>query len=349
MEHDLFGKPVSTFPDHALRGSRLQRAGEAPIFAAIRERQETQEGSARGGPVPQAGFAKGFIAVDHAFSPRGTALALILIVIAPASRALAQDVPIKLVPHRAVYDLALEKTRGNSQVSAVRGRILYDFSGNACEGYSLEFRQVSELESGEDKDSTSDLRSTTWEGADAKSFKFTSRNFVNENLVDTVDGHAERGPDETAVDLLKPEQKTLDLDAKVVFPTEHMMRVIEAARAGKSILEFPVYDGSDTGEKVFDTLTVIGRKIGPNERQHDDVAATDGKLASIARWPVTILFRQEQESGKQRTDTGLRHRLRALREWHFARAGARLQRFRGDRKTQLAGTQRAEAVPVSGA
>jgi hypothetical protein len=264
----------------------LQRPGEVPIFAAIRDRKEAHEESAKGGPVPQASFAKGFIAVDHAFTPGGTALALILF----ASGACAQDAPIVLVPHQAVYDLSLEKTRGNSQVAAVRGRILYDFSGNACEGYSLEFRQVSEVESGEDKESTSDLRSTTWEGADAKSFKFTSQNFVNENLVDTVDGHAERGPDETAVDLSKPEQKTLDLDAKVVFPTEHMVRVIAAARAGKSILEFPVYDGSDTGDKVFDTLSVIGRKIGPNERQHDDIAANDQKLASIARWPVTISY-----------------------------------------------------------
>jgi EipB-like len=242
----------------------------------------------RGGPVPLASCAEGFIAVDHAFTPRGAALALILL--ATASGACAQDAPIMLVPHRAIYDLSLEKTRGNSQVAAVRGRILYDFNGNACEGYSLEFRQVSEVGSGEDKESTSDLRSTTWEGADAKSFKFTSQNFVNDNLVDTVDGHAERKPDETAVDLAKPEQKTLDLDATVVFPTEHMVRVIAAARAGKSILEFPVYDGSDTGQKVFDTLTVIGRKIAPNERQHDDAAASDQKLAGIARWPVTISY-----------------------------------------------------------
>jgi hypothetical protein len=268
----------------------LQRAGEVPIFAAIRDRKEAQQVSARGGPVPQPSFAKGLIAVDHALSPRGATLALILIVFAPASGAFAQDTPIVLVPHRAVYDLSLEKTRGNSQVAAVRGRILYNFDGNACEGYALEFRQVSEVGSGEDKESTSDLRSNTWEGADAKSFKFTSQNFVNENLVDTVDGHAERKPDETAVDLSKPEQKTLNLDAKVVFPTEHMVRVIEAARAGKSILEFPVYDGSDTGQKVFDTLTVIGRKIGPSERQHDDAAANDGKLASIPRWPVTISY-----------------------------------------------------------
>ena len=244
---------------------------------------------------------KGFITVDHAFTPRGAALALILVRF--ASGAYAQDAPIVLVPHQAVYDLSLAKTRGNSQVAAVRGRILYDFNGNACEGYTLEFRQVSELESGENKQSTSDLRSTTWEGADAKSFKFTSQNFVNENLVDTVDGRAERKPDETAVNLVKPERKNLDLDATVVFPTEHMVRVIEAARAGKSILNFPVYDGSETGQKVFDTLTVIGRKIGPNERQHDDAAANDGKLAGVARWPVTISYFDKSKKAENSEQT----------------------------------------------
>ena len=100
---------------------------------------------------------------------------------------------IVLVPHRAVYDLASAERASNSQVVGVRGRILYDFDGNACEGYTLQFRQVSELDTGEGKNSTSDLRSTTWEDGDAKSFKFTSQNFLNQKLVDSVDGHAEHG------------------------------------------------------------------------------------------------------------------------------------------------------------
>jgi len=198
--------------------------------------------------------------------------------------------PVILVPHRAIYDLSLGQTRGNSEIASVSGRIVYDFGGNACQGYSLDFRQVSELDTGEGKVSTSDLRSTTWEGADAKSFKFASQNFVDENLVDAVDGHAEHDATRTAVDLDKPQQKSLNLDAGVVFPTEHMIRAIKAARAGKTILDFPVYDGSDTGDKVFNTLTVIGRKIAPDERKHDDAAADEPKLANVPRWPVTISY-----------------------------------------------------------
>jgi len=224
------------------------------------------------------------------FAPRGAVVAVLLSLLAPASAAAAQDVPIALAPHRAIYDLSLGETRGNSQIVNVRGRILYDFDGSACEGYSLQFRQVSELDTGEGKMSTSDLRSTTWEGADAKSYKFTSENFVDQNLVDSVDGQAEHSAAETAVGLRKPVKKNLDFAPGLVFPTEHMVRAIVAARAGQNILSFPVYDGSETGEKVFDTLTVIGRKIGPDERKHDDAAAGEPKLSDVARWPVTISY-----------------------------------------------------------
>jgi hypothetical protein len=237
--------------------------------------------------------------VQHAFASRVGFLILALSGLAPVFGAAAQDTPKKdipkdmpiiLVPHRAIYDLSLSETRGNSQVASVRGRILYDFGGNACEGYSLEFRQVSELDSGEGKVSTSDLRSTTWEDAASKSFKFHSENYVDENLTETVDGHAEHSATTTTVSLSKPGEKKVDFDPAVVFPTEHMVRAIAGGRAGKSILDFPVYDGSESGDKVFDTLSVIGRKIGPNERNHDDAAANEPKLANVPRWPVTISY-----------------------------------------------------------
>jgi len=197
---------------------------------------------------------------------------------------------VALAPHRAVYDLKLSKSQGSRGIEAVRGRILYDFSGNACEGYELQFRQVSELDSGEGRPALSDLRSNTWEDGNARKFRFSSENLFNERRTDIVDGHAERNAKAVAVNLSKPKEMSFSVTGGAVFPTEHMRRIIAAAREGKSVLEFPVYDGSESGEKLFNTLTVIGRPISPGEKPPNDAVAKTPALANLTRWPVTISY-----------------------------------------------------------
>ena len=205
------------------------------------------------------------------------------------ARAQSAGAPVALAPHRAVYDLKLTDSHGKRSLESARGRIVYDFSGNACEGYALRFRQVTELDSGEGKSVVSDLRSTTWEDGAAKAFRFNSQNYMNQDEVDSVDGQAERQPDGVTVDLTKPERKKAGI-GEAVFPAEHMRRVIAAARAGERLLELPIFDGSETGEKVYQTLTVIGRRISPAEHKLTDVTAKEQTLASMARWPVTISY-----------------------------------------------------------
>jgi hypothetical protein len=217
-----------------------------------------------------------------------------------ASRAHAVPPGGELASHRAVYELTLAQSHGNSSTVSARGRILYDFAGNACEGYKLEFRQVSELDNGEGKVTLSDLRSNTFEDGEAKNFQFKSENYMNNRMVDAVDGQAVREPGDIAVTLTKPTNTKLSLDRAIVFPTEHVRRIIEAARADKSILEFPVYDGSEKGEKIYNTLTVIGRQIPPNEKVPTDAAAGQKALAGLVRWPVTVsYFDRAAKTGEQ--------------------------------------------------
>ena len=172
---------------------------------------------------------------------------------------------VKLAPHMAIYDLKLTSSRGKRSLESVRGRIVYDFSGSACDGYALKFRQVTELDSGEGKVALSDLRTSTWEEGEGKSFRFTSENYMDDQKISQVDGQADRAKADVAVKLNKPESKNFDAGA-VVFPTEHMRLLIEAAHAGKNLLEVAVYDGSEQGEKVYQSLSVIGRRIEPDQQ-----------------------------------------------------------------------------------
>jgi len=218
--------------------------------------------------------------------------------LSPAMAAPAQKV--EFAPHRAIYELKLKSTHGNRGIESVRGRILYDFTGSACAGYELKFRQVSQLES-EGKSVLSDLTSTTWEDGAAKSFRFDSKNRMNERPTDTATGQAQRKTKAVAVELSKPGHKSLRLPAGVVFPTEHMRRIVLAARGGRTMLELPLYDGSENGQKLYDTFTLIGKPIAPGMNPPQDAAAKVPALSKLTRWPVTVSYFDHRSEKQART------------------------------------------------
>jgi hypothetical protein len=193
------------------------------------------------------------------------------------------------LPHQALYELSLLKSRGSNSINSARGRILYNFSGSSCEGYTSEFRQVSELDSGEGKVTLSDLRSTSWEDGAGKSYRFKIDSRMNDTDTSPVDGVAERTGDHITVKLKQPETKTFTLDGATVFPTEQIQRIVAAAREGKSVLELTVYDGSDNGEKIYNTMSVIGQPI-PGDKTIDspDPSTQNDVMKTMKRWPVTV-------------------------------------------------------------
>jgi EipB-like len=230
----------------------------------------------------------------------GIAIAIgVATAVSPPAVGQADGVP--LVSHRAIYDLKLAESRGRRSLSAVQGRIVYDFAGTACEGYTLQFRQVTELDNGEGKVVVSDLRSTTWEEGAGKSYRFNFQNYLSQKLVDSVDGRAERRSDAIAVNLAKPGDKQFNLETAVVFPTEHIRRILAVAREGRTLLEVPLYDGSESGEKLYSTLTVIGQPILPDQRKPDDAAAGQAALDGLKRWPVTISYFDRSKQGGEQT------------------------------------------------
>ena len=50
-----------------------------------------------------------------------------------------------LQPHRAVYDLALDKASDRSGITGLSGRMVYEFNGSPCEGYTVKFRFVTQI------------------------------------------------------------------------------------------------------------------------------------------------------------------------------------------------------------
>lgn len=221
---------------------------------------------------------------------------MVLIVLGTLALPCAARAQVALAPHKAVYDLTLA-SRTAKGAQSVRGRIFYDFSGSPCQGYTLKFRQISGIAT-EGKSLVTDLRASSWEDGEGKGYRFGSENLTDNQVTETAEGKAERKASAVDVTLSKPKRQALALPATVVFPSEQIRRVVEAARAGRTMLDMPLFDGSDTGEKVYDTFTLIGPPVRPGHPP-DDAAGKVPALASLTRWPVTMSYfeRKPGETG----------------------------------------------------
>ncbi|WP_208988507.1 cell envelope integrity EipB family protein [Labrenzia sp. VG12] len=194
----------------------------------------------------------------------------------------------KLAPHRAVYDMKLGDTEEQAGIAGLSGRMVYDFSGNACEGYSVNFRFVTEFQDTNGGSQITDLQTTSFEEPAAASYQFLSKTFVDQKLVEETRGTAHAGADARTVELKQPAEKSLEIGGDVLFPTEHLLAILKAADENVHFLAADIYDGAETGEKVYATTTVIGtRAVNDLQGNADAVAAS---LDGETYWPVTVAY-----------------------------------------------------------
>lgn len=197
----------------------------------------------------------------------------------------------KLVPHRAIYEMTLDDTQSASGITGIDGRMVFEFTGSPCDGYSLNMRMVTQMTDSQGQTNLTDLRSSTWEQADGKKFRFQSAQYLNEKLGDVTMGRAVRAaPDEAVkVKLSQPSRAELDLTGEILFPTQHSIALIEKALSGQSLFQARIYDGSEKGRKVYETTAFIGKLVKPGSDEAKlEAVAKEKKLGELPSWPVSI-------------------------------------------------------------
>jgi hypothetical protein len=191
---------------------------------------------------------------------------------------------ITMVAHRAVYDMNLIRSQNGGPESA-KGRIVIEFAGSACEGYTQTIRQVFDIASTEGDSERVDFRSSTFEAGDASRFNFMRDNRKSSEKPEKVEGFVEKKSRSVLLNLTKPKGKPLSLPDNTLFPTEHMIALIKAAQAGEKRFATPLFDGTDDENRVLDTVAVIG----PAKTDDDPVAAAKA-FAGQPRWPMSLSF-----------------------------------------------------------
>lgn len=221
---------------------------------------------------------------------RGCLTAVATLVAAMPWAGSAAAAAVALAPHRAIYDVKLDRVQAGAGVADLTGRMVYELTGSACEGYTQNMRFVTRMTSQEGAGQVNDLRSSSWEEATGKRFRFNSSQYRDEQLAETTQGDAERREQSVKVDLAKPKKKDVALSTQVYFPIQHSIAIIEAARAGKSLFIADLYDGSEKGEKVYATTSAIGKLMVPGSAKSPVSLKNGEKLDVLPSWPVSISY-----------------------------------------------------------
>ncbi|MBW0004418.1 MAG: cell envelope integrity EipB family protein [Hyphomicrobiales bacterium] len=197
---------------------------------------------------------------------------------------------IVLVPHRAVYELSLLSSKGVNGVDEARGRLVFEITGTACDGYATNFRQVTQLSGSEENtDRSFDVRSTSFETGDGSLLRFTNDAMRGEKT-DHTEGKARATSDGVEITVQKPEPSKVMAPSETLFPNAHIKRLVEQALEGSKLFSAKIFDGSDTGNKVYDTLAVIGAPVSADAAQHAEPAASAEQLKGHESWPVTLSY-----------------------------------------------------------
>lgn len=191
-----------------------------------------------------------------------------------------------LAPHRAVYDLSLAGSTNESGIAGAVGRIVYEFTGSACAGYTTTFRMVTQIDT-EEASRLSDLQTSSFESGDGKTFSFSGKTYFDQALDKELKGVARLGPAETVVRIEKPERRDIALELSQ-FPTQHTLEMIDKARQGVRFYQTTVFDASEDADRTSMTTAVIGPERKPVAG--DPERAAMGGLADDPYWRVQIAY-----------------------------------------------------------
>jgi hypothetical protein len=242
----------------------------------------------RGSPPRRGGAAEGTLVMSrhHDHRSRPAVLALLAAgALAPAA-ASAGPPPVDLLSHRAAYRLSLAEDKGGGDgpsgggIASANGVLALEWRAD-CSGWLSQQRMGFVAKPAEEgPDIVYDVRFSSWEAPDYSRLRFQVRNF-EDGKPQAFSGAAAltRPSGGGEAHYTEPEGNRVELPAGTLFPTEHVLELIGAARRGERTVRHHVFDGSGP-DALNEVTAVIGRpEAAPGEGGREE-----------RRWPVRLAY-----------------------------------------------------------
>ena len=155
---------------------------------------------------------------------------------------------IELISYQSLYEITLDKERksdnrlGQPSIKEANGELLLDWFNN-CDSWSSNQRMFLSFLNSSGVGTISDINYSITEKNDGTEMKFALQVKENNLLIQRVNGEAKR-EEKLKIRTLNPEEKKLEFEKSVLFPHQHLKKIIKNLGTKNKIFSEKVYEGS---------------------------------------------------------------------------------------------------------
>lgn len=204
----------------------------------------------------------------------------------------AAPVSPDLASHLAVYQMSLNTTKLSGGVTGASGSMVYKFS-DSCDGWTVENRTALTFSYNEGQPVATTWEFVTWESKDGRQYRYRVRSTRDGVVAEEIDGSATLDARHAGTaSFQQPERRNMRLPRGILFPTDHTVKVLEAAAKGQRLIHRALFDGTTT-DGPFDVSAVMGRPVPANANASQAASNNpqiDMDLLSAPSWLVEMAF-----------------------------------------------------------
>ncbi len=195
----------------------------------------------------------------------------------------------EFLPHQAVYRVKLVSSQPGSGITGVSGSMVYKFS-DACDGWTAETRTVLRFQYDRGRYTDSVWSFAGWEAKDGSRFRYRLNDVRDGQTDEEIRGEAvmkaKGGP---IARFAAPPGVSMKLSKDILFPTEHLRRLLEAAERGETFYSRPLFDGAsmDNPYQVSAILNKVSTAQGKAIADKLGLADTRVWLMRLAFFPLS--------------------------------------------------------------
>lgn len=192
----------------------------------------------------------------------------------------------ELIPHHALYRMHLSNANANSGIAGAEGAMMYRFE-ESCDAWTSETNVFLKLIYAEGEAMETTWSFVSWEAKSGLKYRFRVRQSRDGDLIENLKGDVTRNTrDGAAVAKFdSPQDTSIELPDGTMFPTRHLLALLEESRAGTVTFARTVFDGASL-DNPYRINALISRKLKSAKKRKDTPGSKAFRHVRMAFFPL---------------------------------------------------------------